>query len=61
MPRVLWSDAEAVAQAALDGLAANRRVVVPGVTLRALLAMGRFVPRGPWGRVLASAVAGTGK
>ncbi len=45
MPRLLWKNADAVALAAIDGLARNRRVVVPGAPLRALLSCSRLVPR----------------
>lgn len=45
MPRLLWKSADAVALAAVDGLERNRRVVVPGTPVRALIASGRLLPR----------------
>jgi short-subunit dehydrogenase len=45
MPRVLWTSPDAVARAAANGLARNRRVVLPGGPMRALMAAGRVVPR----------------
>jgi short-subunit dehydrogenase len=45
MPRLFWRSAGDVALAAIDGLARNQRVVVPGAPLRAVLSCGRLVPR----------------
>jgi uncharacterized protein len=44
-PRLLWQRPDAVARAAIDGLAHNRRVVIPGTAMRALMASGRLAPR----------------
>lgn len=44
-PRPLWQDPEQVAKAGVDGLGRNRRVLVPSRTFRALLAVGRLLPR----------------
>ena len=46
MPSFLWQDSETVARAGLDGVAANRAVVVPGVHNKALTATMRLVPIG---------------
>jgi short-subunit dehydrogenase len=46
MPRPLWRSAEQVAWAAVRGLERNRRLVVPGGSMRALMAAGRLAPRG---------------
>lgn len=46
MPDFLWQDSETVARAGLDGVAANRPVVVPGVHNKALTATMRLVPMG---------------
>lgn len=48
----MWQTAEDVARAALDGLARNRRVVIPGRAVRASVAGNRFVPRVAQLRVL---------
>ncbi|MQA84908.1 MAG: SDR family NAD(P)-dependent oxidoreductase [Streptosporangiales bacterium] len=45
-PKPLWETAEAVARAGIEGLARNRRVVVPGAAMRALVASGRLAPGG---------------
>ena len=45
MPKFLWVDAADVARAAVDGLAAGRAVVIPGVANRVSAAAGRFAPR----------------
>jgi short-subunit dehydrogenase len=44
VPKQLWVDAERCARDAVDGLAANRRIVVPGRTLRAGFAALQYVP-----------------
>jgi len=44
LPAVLWETPEAVAAAGLDGLAAGRPVVIPGLANRAATAVGRLVP-----------------
>jgi uncharacterized protein len=51
-PRPMWSSAEAVAAAAIDGLERNRRVVIPGTPMRALMATGRLAPRAVQLRVM---------
>jgi uncharacterized protein len=43
-PRLMWKSADAVATAAIDGLERNRRLVIPSVPMRALLASGRLAP-----------------
>jgi uncharacterized protein len=45
MPSFLWRTPEQVAAAAVEGLAANRRLVVPG-PMRALVAGASLLPRG---------------
>jgi short-subunit dehydrogenase len=45
VPGPLWKSADVVARAAVDGLTHNRRVVVPGAPMRALMASSRLVPR----------------
>ena len=45
MPRFMWVSAEAVAKAAVDGLDANRAVVIPGIANRLGAAAGWFAPR----------------
>jgi uncharacterized protein len=47
LPGFLWQTPASVARAGVEGLARNRRVVVPGATMRAMMAVGRVVPRGP--------------
>jgi short-subunit dehydrogenase len=44
-PKFVWQTAEQVARAAIDGMAAGRRTVVPGITNRATAIGGRFAPR----------------
>ncbi len=44
LPRALWVTPEAVARAAVDGLAADRAVVVPGVANRVLAGAARLAP-----------------
>ena len=44
LPAFLWETPDAVAQAGIDGLAAGRAVVIPGVANRAAAALGRLVP-----------------
>jgi uncharacterized protein len=44
LPKQLWVTAEEVAAAALDGLAQNRRVVIPNTAVRALMATSRMSP-----------------
>jgi uncharacterized protein len=45
LPRFLWKSADEVAGMAVDGLAAGKRVVVPGVLNRAATAVYRLAPR----------------
>lgn len=44
-PRFVWETPEAVARAGVDGLAANKRVVVPGLAIRAGAMVSRYSPR----------------
>ena len=53
LPRMMWRSAEIVARAAVDGLAAGRLVVIPGVPNRVGAAFARLVPTGPLVRQLA--------
>jgi short-subunit dehydrogenase len=47
LPQALWADADRVAQDALAGVEAGRRVVIPGgVVPRAAFAPNRYAPRG---------------
>jgi short-subunit dehydrogenase len=43
-PRSVWMTGAAVARAGLDGVSRNRRVVIPGNAIRAIVAGSRFVP-----------------
>ncbi len=45
LPAVMWVDAAAVAQAAVDGLDRGRMVVIPGVANRFAAAMAQVTPR----------------
>jgi len=45
MPSFTWLSAEAVAKAGVDGMDANRAVVIPGTANRVLAAAGWFTPR----------------
>jgi short-subunit dehydrogenase len=45
IPRRVWRTAHEVAQAAVEGLTRNRRVVIPGTAMRILTASGRVAPR----------------
>jgi uncharacterized protein len=44
VPRPAWITAEEAARAAVEGLESGRRVVVPGLGVRAAATAGRFVP-----------------
>ena len=44
LPAVMWETPEAVARAGIDGLAAGRAVVIPGLANRAAAALGRLLP-----------------
>jgi uncharacterized protein len=52
LPKPMWVTAEGVARAALNGLARNRRVVIPGAAVRALMASSRMSPTGLQLRVM---------
>ena len=52
LPKSMWVTAAEVARAALDGLARNRRVVIPGAAVRALMASSRMSPVGLQLRVM---------
>ena len=43
-PGFMWEDVTDVARAAVDGLEAGKRVVVPGLPMRTLTGVGRYVP-----------------
>jgi short-subunit dehydrogenase len=45
LPDVFWTSTEGVAKAAVDGLAAGKRVVIPGVLNRATAIGGQHTPR----------------
>jgi len=51
-PKPLWRNPEQVARAGIDGLSRNRRVVIPGIALRAALVGTRLAPRALKLRVL---------
>jgi short-subunit dehydrogenase len=44
VPKQLWVDPQRCAREGVDGLEANRRIVVPGRTLRAGFAALQYVP-----------------
>jgi uncharacterized protein len=44
VPRQAWITAEQAARAAVQGLASGRRVVVPGIGMRAATTAGRYIP-----------------
>jgi short-subunit dehydrogenase len=44
VPRPAWITAEQAARAAVQGLASGRRVVVPGLGMRAATTAGRYIP-----------------
>lgn len=46
LPRFIWRTPKQVAREAIDALARNKRVLVPGRPLRALIASSKLVPRG---------------
>ena len=46
VPRFAWTDVRVVARAGIDGLAANRRVVVPGLPFKVAAAGSQFMPHG---------------
>jgi short-subunit dehydrogenase len=45
IPRAFWQEPAAVARIAIDGLAENRRVAIPGAAMRAAAAAGHLAPR----------------
>lgn len=45
LPDVMWVSAAEVAEAGIDGLAAGRSVVIPGVANRAVAGLAKVVPR----------------
>ena len=52
LPKRMWVTPDEVARAALDGLARNRRLVIPNVAVRALMATSRVSPAGLQLRVM---------
>jgi uncharacterized protein len=44
LPRAMWTTADRVAGVALRGVSRNRRVVIPGAPMRALMASSRLSP-----------------
>ncbi|HET7053041.1 MAG TPA: SDR family oxidoreductase [Solirubrobacterales bacterium] len=56
LPRRLWGDPDEVARVAVRALDRNRRVAVPGATMRALVNAGRLLPREVQARALAPAL-----
>ena len=46
MPKSLWESAESVARYGIEGLAENRRVVIPGARMRAMMTVGKLAPAG---------------
>ena len=52
LPRAMWATPEQVARAAVDGMSRNRRVVIPGTAVRALMATSRMSPSGLQLRVM---------
>ena len=52
VPGPMWKSAGAVARAAVDGMARNRRLVIPGATMRTAMAAARLVPQAVRLRVL---------
>jgi short-subunit dehydrogenase len=52
VPKPMWQSAGTVARVAIDGLSRNRRVVIPGASMRTAMAGARLVPRAARLRVL---------
>jgi short-subunit dehydrogenase len=52
LPKAMWVTPDQVARAALDGLARNKRVVIPNAAVRALMASSRMSPAGLQLRVM---------
>ncbi len=61
LPKFLWQTPASVARAGVEGLARNRRVVVPGAMVRAMMAAGRLAPAGPRLRVMDRLVRAPGE
>jgi short-subunit dehydrogenase len=45
LPKIMWVSSEAVAKAAIDGLAKGRLVVIPGAANRVAAAFAQVTPR----------------
>lgn len=60
LPRPMWRTTEAVARDAIAALERNRRVVVPGAGMRALMASSRLSPRAIQIRVMGLLLPGEG-
>jgi short-subunit dehydrogenase len=45
LPKFIWEDADAVAKAAVDGLASGKAVIVPGVPNRIASVVNHLLPR----------------
>jgi short-subunit dehydrogenase len=45
MPRFVWRTPEQVARSAIKGLSRNRRIVVPGAAMRAMMTSSKLIPR----------------
>jgi hypothetical protein len=56
LPPFMWQSADQVAVAAIDGLERNRRLVVPGMPVRALFSASRLAPTALRRRVIAHAL-----
>jgi short-subunit dehydrogenase len=52
LPTSMWVSAEDVARSALSGLERNKRVVIPNLAVRALMASSRMSPAGLQLRVM---------
>jgi short-subunit dehydrogenase len=50
-PSALMATAEQTAQAGLDAMAVGRRLVVPGLAVKAVAMAGRYLPRTLWLRI----------
>jgi short-subunit dehydrogenase len=46
LPEPFWKSPDQVARCGIDGLAANRRVVIPGTLMRTAIAASELVPAG---------------
>lgn len=54
MPSIMWVDAETVARTAVDGLAAGKSVIVPGLANRIGAVANHLTPRRLLTRLVAS-------